>query len=68
MKNIGIVSPTYLVNMIQETQYTTLPYIVICPILCLKYKLWIAVWEEDSAQKKTFFIAMIPDMKGLLVK
>jgi hypothetical protein len=55
MKNIGIVSPTYLVNMIQETQYTTLPHIVICPILCLKYKLWIAVWEEDSAQKKTFF-------------
>lgn len=55
MKNIGIESLTYLVSMIQESDYTNLPHTVICPILCLKYKLWIAVWEEESAEKKTFF-------------
>jgi hypothetical protein len=60
MMNLGIVSPSSLINRIGETQYTTLPHTVICPILALKYKMWICVWEDapkDSvkSQKTSFF-------------
>ena len=30
------------------TQYTELPHTMICPVLCLKYKFWIAVWEDQG--------------------
>ena len=46
MRNIGIVSLSSLFDRIGETIYTTLPHTIICPILALKYKIWISVWEE----------------------
>ena len=60
MMNLGIRSPSSLIKKIQETQYTTLPHTVICPIIALKYKLWICVWEESpsdsvKSQKTSFF-------------
>jgi len=60
MRNIGIVSLLSLFNRIGETQYTTLPHTIICPILALKYKIWISVWEEAptnsaKSQKYSFF-------------
>ena len=60
MRNIGIVSLPSLFNRIGETQYTMLPHTIICPILALKYKIWISVWEEAptnsaKSQKCSFF-------------
>jgi hypothetical protein len=61
MMNIGILSMSLLANTIGETQYTSLPHTIICPVLCLKYKLWISVWEEslnknsNTSHKSSFF-------------
>ena len=60
MFNLGILSISSLVTKIQETQYTSLPHSIICPILCLKYKLWISIWEEtlnnsNNSHKRSFF-------------
>ena len=30
--------------------YEKLPHTIICPFVCLKYKLWISVWEDVAAK------------------
>jgi len=30
--------------------YEKLPHTIICPLVCLKYKLWISVWEDVAAK------------------
>lgn len=55
----GIISTSSLLSKI-HIDYKELPHMIICPLVCLKYKLWIAVWGDsakmnEKSQKTTFF-------------
>lgn len=55
----GITSTSTLLSKILS-DYKLLPHTIICPLVCLKYKLWISVWEDEAAKnekskKITFF-------------
>jgi len=60
MTTLGISSPNSMRSRIQETPHHNLPHIIICPIVCLKYKLWISVWEESNTQKSSYFYCYDP--------
>ena len=52
-REVGILSLTSLVNNLQ-TQYIQLSHTILCPIMCLKYNLWLSVWEDQGhASKKS---------------
>ena len=49
-----------------KKEETILSHIILCPILCLKYKLWICVWEDLSGKKSSYFYGFEP-IKGVAV-
>ena len=59
MATNGIISTSSLLSKI-SIDYKRLPHMIICPLVCLKYKLWIAVWGDsaemnEKSEKATFF-------------
>ena len=47
----GVESLTSLLNILQS-QLNELPHHILCPIMCLKYNLWISVWEDEVISSK----------------
>ena len=41
-----------------KKENTILLHTILCPILCLKYKLWICVWEDLCGIKNSFFMVL----------
>lgn len=41
-----------LSNFMRECDWMFIPHEIICSLMCIKYKLWFAVWEMLSPQKK----------------
>jgi len=51
------------------TQYTELSHTMICPVLCLKYKFWIAVWEDclkDGQHIKASYFYCFDNIRGIV--
>ena len=47
----GVMTLPSLLDRIQ-TEYIKLPHNILCPLMCLKYKLWISVWEDNIDTSK----------------
>jgi hypothetical protein len=63
MNKQGIISMSSLLSKL-VIGYKKLPHAIICPLVCLKYKLWISVWDDvaaknESSKKKPFFTDLI---------
>lgn len=65
MNKEGIFSLNDLLSNVKKEKNTLL-HAVLCPILCLKYKLWICVWEDDCGNKNSYFYGFEP-IKGSVV-
>jgi hypothetical protein len=52
------------------SEYSKLPHTQICPVLCLKYKIWIAVWEDqvlkDGKSLKASYFYWFDNIRGIV--
>lgn len=49
-----IISLSMLLSALQSS-CNELPHELLCPIMCLKYNLWISVWEDDCKKSKSTY-------------